>query len=103
MPTKRSARRGANRPGATNTNTDSVARGTVTGELALNLRPVAYASLFAPAGRRRLWAMTYRCPLCHAGHLGRGETAEAVVGHRRSGCGRLVWVVAARTYSGEAA
>lgn len=85
------------------TNSSKIAPAAVSGELALNLRPVAHASLYAPAGQRRLWHIAYVCPHCKAGHFGRGRTAEAVVGHRRSGCGRLVWIAAARVYPGSAA
>lgn len=71
--------------------------GTVT---PLRRYPVAYASLYAPAGRRRMWWFAYVCPRCGAGHFGRVANETAVTGVRRSGCGRLIWLVVARTYRG---
>jgi hypothetical protein len=62
--------------------------------------PLARASLFAPDGvRRTRWAITYLCPVCGFGHLGRSREAWAGV-IRRSACGRLILVVVARTYRG---
>lgn len=67
-----------------------------------NGRPVTYASLFAPSGRRRLWWLTYVCPACGSGHFGRSTTSDAS-GVRRSACGRLIYVKVARTYRGKGA
>ena len=60
--------------------------------------PAAFASLYAPAGRRTMWWLAYRCPHCGAGHFGRVRDQEDARGVRRAGCGRLVWVKVARTY-----
>lgn len=60
--------------------------------------PVAYADVHAPAGKRRLWWITYRCPRCGASHFGRSRDRDGVTGVRRSGCGGSVWLVATRTY-----
>lgn len=65
--------------------------------------PVAFASAFAPAGRRSMWAYTLRCPHCGAGHFGRARSQDGVRGLRRTGCGRRVVVVVARTYPAEVA
>lgn len=71
------------------------------GEVETTIRhPAAYGSLYAPAGRRTMWWFTFRCPHCGAGHFGRVRDRDAVPGVRRSGCGRLVWVIVARTYPG---
>lgn len=59
--------------------------------------PTAYASLLAPCARRRRWAVSYRCPRCGGSHLGYSRDGDAA-GLRRSGCGRLIWVVIARVY-----
>ena len=61
-------------------------------------RPVTFASLYAPAGRRTMWWLAYRCPHCGAGHFGRVHDQEGARGVRRTGCGRLITVVIARTY-----
>lgn len=60
--------------------------------------PAAFASLYAPAGRRTMWWLAIRCPHCGAVHLGRVRDQEDARGVRRAGCGRLVWVKVARTY-----
>ncbi|MBG0818202.1 hypothetical protein [Planomonospora sp. ID82291] len=71
------------------------------GQTVLPLRhPVAYASLYAPAGRRRCWWFAYVCCHCGFGHFGRVRDENTVEGVRRSGCGRLVWIIVARTYRG---
>lgn len=67
-------------------------------ETSLRRPPVAFASLYAPAGRRTMWWYTIRCPHCGAGHFGRVRDQEGARGVRRAGCGRLVWVKVARTY-----
>lgn len=66
-------------------------------QLALDGIPAAFASLFAPCGKRSRWAISYRCPRCTGTHLGYSRDGNAA-GLRRSGCGRLVWLVIARTY-----
>ncbi|MFC4054654.1 hypothetical protein ACFOY4_33610 [Actinomadura syzygii] len=60
--------------------------------------PVAHVSVYAPAGRRRWWWYAMRCPHCGAGHFGRARSQDGVKGTRRTGCGRRVWVIVARTY-----
>lgn len=60
--------------------------------------PRAYASLYAPSGRRTMWWYTLRCPHCGAGHFGRVRDRASAGGVRRAGCGRLITVVIARTY-----
>ena len=60
--------------------------------------PAAFASLYAPAGRRTMWWLAIRCPHCGAGHFGRVRDQEDARGVRRAGCGRLITVVIARTY-----
>lgn len=62
--------------------------------------PVARVSLYASAGRRRYWWVAYICPSCGSGHLGRLASPDAI-GTRRSGCGRMVRIVVARTYPGK--
>ncbi|SNT59092.1 hypothetical protein SAMN05443665_105152 [Actinomadura meyerae] len=81
---------------------DEQAAGRVVGA-SIRRYPVAYASLYAPAGRRRCWWFAIRCPHCNAGHFGRLRDRDALDGVRRAGCGRLVWVVVARTYGTERA
>ncbi|MBB4931416.1 hypothetical protein F4561_002236 [Lipingzhangella halophila] len=63
--------------------------------------PVAFASAFAPDGRRRRWGIAYRCPHCHRHHFGLSWTPQ-VGGIRRSGCGRRIWVVISRRYPADA-
>lgn len=60
--------------------------------------PVTFASLYAPAGRRTMWWLAYRCPHCGGGHFGRVRDQEGARGVRRTGCGRLITVVTVRTY-----
>ena len=59
--------------------------------------PAAFASAFAPCARRRRWALAYACPHCGGHHLGYTYIPPRG-GLRRSGCGRLVWLVIARRY-----
>ncbi len=63
--------------------------------------PAAFASRYRPNAERRCWWIAYRCPRCNRAHFGRSNN-EIMGGLRRARCGRLVWVVIARTY-GEAA
>jgi len=63
--------------------------------------PVAFASLYYPSQRRRLYWLAYLCPCCGSGHFGRSDTAQAG-GRRRSSCGRTIRIVIARTYKGKA-
>lgn len=65
--------------------------------------PVAYASLYAPAGRRRCWWAAYICAHCGGGHFARLRRAADASSVRRSGCGRLIRLVVARTYRGRKA
>lgn len=55
--------------------------------------PVAYASLYAPAGQRTRWWAAISCPHCGGVHLARLRTRSDLPGVRRSGCGPLIWVV----------
>jgi hypothetical protein len=59
---------------------------------------VASASLYMPDARRRLPALSIRCPHCHQVHLGRARSAEEADGPRRMACGRLALVVVHRRY-----
>ena len=79
------------------TNSVRHATGTVT---PLRRYPVVYASLYAPAGRRTRWWAAYVCAHCGAGHFARLADERDASGVRRSGCGRLLWLVVARTYRG---
>jgi hypothetical protein len=65
--------------------------------------PSVFASVYEPCEGRTLWAFAYICPWCHLGHLGRARTEADVAGPRRSRCGRLVVVRAARVYRSRAA
>lgn len=60
--------------------------------------PAVYASVYAPCEGRHLWWLTYICPFCKFGHLGRARTEAEVAGPRRSRYGRLVVVRVARVY-----
>lgn len=62
--------------------------------------PVAYVSLYAPAGRRTRWWAAYVCAHCGAGHFARLSNEADAAGVRRSGCGKRIWIVVARTYRG---
>jgi hypothetical protein len=64
--------------------------------------PIVYASVYAPCEGRLLWAFAYICPWCKLGHLGRAKAEDEVSGPRRSRCGRLVVIRAARVYRGGA-
>jgi len=63
---------------------------------------IAHASVYAPCSRRTLWAFAYVCPWCGLGHFGRARAEDDITGLRRSRCGRLVVVRAARVYRGRA-
>lgn len=94
---------GSDQQATEDTNTIARQRGPrhVPGQTELPLRhPAAYVSLYAPHGRRRLWWFAYLCAHCGYGHFGRVSDEASVEGLRRSGCGRLVWIVVARTYRG---
>lgn len=61
----------------------------------------AFADLWAPdapAGRRAMWTLVFRCPLCCCYHVGRAESVEAARGKRRAGCGRIVRIRIRRVY-----
>ena len=55
--------------------------------------PVAWARLYAPAGRRTRWWAAINCPHCGGVHLARLRARSDLPSVRRSGCGPLVWVV----------
>lgn len=59
------------------------------GQVASNV-PATAPDVFAPAGERRWWWVTYRCPHCGRVHFGRASTLVDLSGVRRSGCGRPV-------------
>ena len=63
----------------------------------------AHASVYAPCTGRTWWWIAFLCPWCGAGHLGRARTEEQVPGIRRTRCGGLVRVKAARVYRGREA
>jgi hypothetical protein len=65
--------------------------------------PTVFASVYEPCEGRTQWAFAYICPWCRLGHLGRAKTEADVPGPRRSRCGRLVVVRAARVYRSRAA
>lgn len=58
----------------------------------------AYVSLYAPSARRTRWWACYICPFCKLGHFARLRSEADASGVRRSGCGRMVTLVVARTY-----
>ncbi|SFO14688.1 hypothetical protein SAMN04489713_104273 [Actinomadura madurae] len=91
-----------NAPGGETGGADEQAGGRVV-ESSVQRYPAAFASLYAPSGNRTMWWFTMRCPHCGHGHFGRLRSRDALDGVRRAGCGRLVWVVVARTYPAEAA
>lgn len=53
----------------------------------------AHVMLHAPAERRTHWWGTYPCPVCQATHFARLSSKDDARGVRRSGCGRLIWLV----------
>ena len=61
--------------------------------------PIAPASMFGPAGRRRCWWSAYGCRTCGAHLSGRARSPGHVTGERTAGCGHRVQVRAARMYS----
>ncbi len=63
----------------------------------------AYVSLWAPAGRRRLWVYAYRCGECDTYQFGRRRSLADVTEVRKGGCGHLIEVVIARVYGGQEA
>lgn len=60
----------------------------------------ARASVFAPCPGRSWWWLAYICPWCGLGHLGRARDETQIPGPRKARCGRLVVILAARTYRG---
>lgn len=62
-------------------------------------RPLAFASQAAPCAGRTQWHVMYQCGACGGTHFGR-SAAELVTGRRRARCGRVVFLVIARTYRG---
>ena len=61
--------------------------------------PIAPASMFGPAGRRRCWWSAYGCRTCGAHLSGRARSPGDVTGERTAGRGHWVPVMAARMYS----
>lgn len=61
--------------------------------------PVAHASQAAPCASRMLWHVMYQCGACGGTHFGRSPV-ELTTGERLARCGRMVWLVIARTYRG---
>jgi hypothetical protein len=62
-------------------------------------RPLAFGSQAAPCEGRTQWAVMYQCGSCNGTHFGRSPV-ELTTGKRRARCGRIVWLVIARTYRG---
>jgi hypothetical protein len=60
--------------------------------------PRVHASVYEPCWHRTWWWYAYLCPWCGGGHLGRARAEQQAAGPHRSGCGRMVLIVAARTY-----
>lgn len=60
--------------------------------------PRAFVSLYEPTARRTCWWGAYICPHCKMGHFARLRGEADASGVRRSGCGRMVALVVARTY-----
>ncbi|WP_433242419.1 hypothetical protein [Actinomadura nitritigenes] len=56
------------------------------------LLPRAFARLYAPSARRKLWAFSYPCPVCGGTHLGRARELDGVRGTRKAGCGRKIFL-----------
>ena len=65
--------------------------------------PTVHASIYAPHPGRSWWWIAFVCPHCGSGHFGRAKSEDLVPGVRRARCGRLVRVLAARTYRGREA
>ena len=61
--------------------------------------PIAPASMFGPAGRRRCWRYRCRCRSCDAHLSGWARSPGHVTGERTAGCGHRVQVRVARTDS----
>jgi hypothetical protein len=60
-------------------------------------RPIAHASQAAPCAGRTQWHLMYQCGACGGTHFGRSPV-ELKTGKRLARCGRVVWLVIARTY-----
>lgn len=60
-------------------------------------RPIAHASQAAPCAGRTQWHIMYACTACGGTHFGRSPV-ELKTGKRLARCGRVVWLVIARTY-----
>lgn len=61
--------------------------------------PLAFASQAAPCAGRTQWHVMYQCEACGCTHFGRSPI-ELTTGKRTARCGRVVWLVIARTYRG---
>lgn len=60
--------------------------------------PVAFATAYGPAGRRKRCCAMVRCPGCGGGHLIFGGTLADLAGVKNTPCGSgKVWVAVART------
>lgn len=63
--------------------------------------PFAFGSVYAPDEHRTCWWLAYICPWCGRGHIGRARDEAGITGRRKARCGRLITVLAARTYRGQ--
>jgi hypothetical protein len=61
--------------------------------------PVAFASQAAPCEGTTQYGLIYGCPVCSGTHFGRSPV-QVTTGSRLARCGRMVWLVVARNYSG---
>lgn len=85
---------GASKVGSPGEGNDrSIVRHSTDNVTGLRRYPTAYASLYAPCGRRTRWWCAYLCPYCGGGHFARLKSEGNAQGVRRSGCGRLIWLV----------
>ena len=94
-PPETAERRPLHTDGAPDTTTSPVR--VSAGATRRKARP-AYVSLWAPAGRRRLWVYAYRCGECETYQFGRRRTLSDVTEIRKGGCGHLIEVMVARIY-----
>lgn len=61
--------------------------------------PTSHASQAAPCAGRSTWHVMYQCGACGGTHFG-PSPVELKTGKRLARCGRVVWLVIARTYRG---
>lgn len=84
---------------ATDTTRTSLRRASVTAAAQRpNGTPLALASVFAPHGRRTWWWYSFPCRTCATYHFGRARELDQVTGQRKTACGHVVMIVAARVY-----